>query len=153
MARITVQEREKKKAELDTIVLSIFWNEGIEALTYARVAELYNTSRGAIQRYYPSQNDFYTSMKGKVMPLMMEKLDWSSSDAFYQSWINALSDKDDIRFQRVIELLFHHALKSPSSQSAIMAIDKLTEQIKTRFGDDSLIQRLLGESFLHLLKS
>lgn len=153
MARITVQEREKKKAELDAIVLSIFWNEGIEALTYARIAELYNTSRGAIQRYYPTQNDFYGSMKGKVMPLMMEKLDWSDADAFYHSWVDSLSDKEDIRFQRVIELLFHHALKNPSSESAIVAIDKLIEQIDTRFGDNSMIQRLLGESFLHLLKS
>ncbi|MGF1767611.1 hypothetical protein L4D06_09535 [Enterovibrio makurazakiensis] len=153
MARITVQERERKKAELDDIVLSIFWNEGIEALTYSRVAELYNTSRGAVQRYYPSQNDLYASMRGKVMPLMMAKLDWSNADAFYSSWVNSLSDKDDIRFQRVIELLFHHTLKSPSSQSAIAAVEKLTEQVEMRFGDDSMIKRLLGESFLHLLKS
>ena len=109
MARISNLEREKKKSDLDAIVLTIFWEEGIDALTYARVAESYNTSRGAIQRYYPSQNDFYTSLRGKVMPLMLEKLDWSSINNFHNSWISELSNTEDCRFKRVIELLFHNA--------------------------------------------
>ena len=91
MAKISVEQRQRKKKELDEIVLSIFWKKGWSAISYASVAESYGCARGAIQRYYPSHADFSQALKGKVLPLVLQNLDWSSSDKFYHSWLNLLS--------------------------------------------------------------
>lgn len=150
MAKITAEQRLKKKNELDEIVLSIFWEHGWSAISYALVAEKYGCSRGAIQRYYPAHSDFSQALNGKVLPLILEKLDWSSSQEFYCSWVEQLQ-ADDQRFRRVMELLLNNALQGKSSDMAKIGVSRLLQMIEERFGDKELGKSLFGETFLELL--
>ena len=65
---------------------------------------------------FPSSDHFPLAWQGKIGPFMMEKLDWSSQEAFVKSWMSALSDEEDIRFRRIMELLFSETSKPVSSQ-------------------------------------
>ncbi len=151
MAKITAEQRLQKKNELDDIVLSIFWERGWSAISYALVAERYGCSRGAIQRYYPSHSDFSQALKGKVLPLILQNLDWSSSERFYCSWVEELESEDQ-KFRRVMELLFNNALQDQPSEMTKLGVDKLLQMIELKFGSQELGKILFGETFLHLLK-
>lgn len=150
MARITAEQRQRKKEELDEIVLSIFWEQGWSAISYASVAESYGCTRGAIQRYYPSHSDFTQALKGKVLPLILQNLDWSNSENFYRSWIEELKSEDK-RFSRVMELLFNNALQEKPSEMSKLGVEKLIQMIESKFGDKELGKLLFGETFLELL--
>lgn len=150
MAKITAAERQQKKEALDEIVLSIFWERGWLAISYASVAESYGCSRGAIQRYYPSHDDFAQSLKGKVLPLVLQKLDWSTKEKFYLSWMAQLKG-DDPKFRRVMELLFNNALKESPLEMSKLGVAKFLGMIESTFEDKELGKLLFGETFLALL--
>lgn len=150
MAKISAEERQRKKKELDDIVLSIFWTLGWSAISYASVAEKYGCTRGAIQRYYPSHADFSQALKGKVLPLVMQNLDWSTSQNFYSSWVKQLTGEDP-KFRRVMELLFSNAVQYKSSEMTKLGVNKLLNTIESTFEDKDLGKKLFGETFLLLL--
>lgn len=150
MAKISAKEREQKKQQLDEIVLNIFWQHGWHAISYASVAEAFGTSRGAIQRYYPSHNDFSNALKGKVLPLVLSQLDWQSKEAFYQSWVVALHSEDG-KFRRVMEMLFSQVCSKGSSEQAAIGVHQFLSTINEKFEDESLGKELFGETFLALL--
>ena len=150
MAKITAEQRLRKKNELDDVVLSIFWEYGWNAISYASVAKRYGCSRGAIQRYYPSHDDFSQALKGKVLPLILQNLDWSSSQKFYRSWIEQLNGEDQ-KFRRVMELLFNNALQEQPSEMTKSGVNRLLQMIESTFEDKELGKLLFGETFLELL--
>lgn len=152
MAKISAEERQRKKEQLDKIVLDIFWESGWRSISYASIAERFGTTRGAIQRYYPSQIDFGVALRGKVLPLLVSKLDWSSRDAFYQSWVEQL-ESDDKRFKRVMELLFNQVNVEKPNELSRVGVGKLLKMIEDKFDDAYLGKTLFGETFLSLLNS
>ncbi|CAH7365142.1 hypothetical protein VCHA54P496_60029 [Vibrio chagasii] len=80
----------------------------------------------------------------------MECLDFSSEEAFIQSWENAL---DTERFQYVIKLMFFHA-SQVSHPEAFDTTSKgqFREKMLESFGTDSirLLETMLGRSMLYL---
>ncbi|NOH79917.1 TetR/AcrR family transcriptional regulator [Vibrio sp. RE86] len=152
MAKITAEERARKQEALNQIVLDIFWNEGWPAVSYAEVAKRFGTTKSAIQRYYPTHEHFGLALQGKVMPIIAEHLDWSSSDKFIDSWMVALSNENDVRFRRVLELLFHETLRENPSKMTTAGVDRFTGKIIEAFGDANIVDILFGRTFLYLLK-
>ena len=150
MAKISAQERAKKKQQLDDIVLSIFWERGWHAISYASVAEAYGCSRGAIQRYFPHHLDFAESIKGKVLPLIMSNLNWESKEALHKSWIDALYS-EDVRFRRVMELLISQVSQETPAEQTTIGVNNFLSIIEQKFGDKQLGKILFGETFLALL--
>lgn len=153
MARITAEEKARKQEELNNIILDIFWNEGLHAVTYTEIAKRFGTTKSAIQRYFPSSDHFPLAWQGKIGPIMMEKLDWSSQEAFVKSWMSALSDEEDIRFRRIMELLFSETSKPASSQPTKIGVDRFTQQINQAFGDESVSLEVFGRTFYYLLNN
>ncbi|WP_117232502.1 TetR family transcriptional regulator [Vibrio maerlii] len=153
MAKITAEERARKQEALNEIVLDIFWNEGWPAVSYAEVAKRFGTTKSAIQRYYPSHEHFGLALQGKVMPIIAGHLDWSSKDKFMQSWMDALSNKEDLRFRRVLELLFHETLRETPSPQTGVGVDRFIGKIAEAFGDRSVADELFGKTFYFLIKN
>ncbi len=153
MARITAEEKAHKQEELNNIILDIFWNEGLHAVTYTEIAKRFGTTKSAIQRYFPSSDHFPLAWQGKIGPIMMEKLDWSSKEAFIDSWMEALSDKEDRRFFRIVEMLYANASTPSSSEQAKMGVNRFTQQINQAFGDESVSFEVFGRTFYYLLNN
>lgn len=151
MARITAEEKARKQEELNKIILDIFWNEGFHAVTYTEVAKRFGTTKSAIQRYFPSSDDFPLAWQGKIGPIMMGCLDWSSKEQFVESWMAALSNEEDIRFRRIMELLYIETSKPQSSQPTKFGVERFTQQIVNAFGDESVAHEVFGRTFYYLL--
>lgn len=152
MARITRKQREKNELILDDLIWNICSKEGWPAVSYAEVAKRFGTTKSAIQRYYPTHEHFGLALQGKVMPIIAEHLDWSSSDKFIDSWMVALSNENDMRFRRVLELLFHETLRENPSKMTTAGVDRFTGKIVEAFGDANIADILFGRTFQYLLR-
>jgi len=153
MAKITAEEKARKQQALNEIVLEIFWNEGWQAVSYAEVAKRFGTTKSAIQRYFPSHDHFALALQGKVMPLITSHLDWSSKEKFIESWMTALTNNEDLRFRKVLELLFIESTKETASQMSLVGVERFTGKIKETFGDESVSNELFGRTFIYLLNN
>lgn len=125
MARISAEERERKKKAMDAIIFQIFMTEGWDAVTYDRLAKELGVGKSSIQRYYDNKIMFATALQGKVFPLAVQRLDFSSSDAFVQSWMKAYNDQDSHVFREVVRMLMTNIMNhgtSPHSRGAVMKI-------------------------------
>ncbi|MGF1755908.1 TetR/AcrR family transcriptional regulator [Vibrio makurazakiensis] len=147
MPRISNEEKQRKQQELNSIVLELFLSEGIHAITYTEVAKRYNTTKSAIQRYYPAHSDFVHVLDAKLLPLVIDTLDWKTEAKFIQSWKKALNDETCTRFRKVIEFLFADAVGAGTSPVTFDAVAKLRLLIRDKFDDDSIFYQLMGESF------
>ncbi|MGF1755909.1 TetR family transcriptional regulator [Vibrio makurazakiensis] len=151
MAKITAEEKARKQQALNEIVLEIFWDQGWPAVSYAEVAKRFGTTKSAIQRYFPSHDHFALALQGKVMPLIASHLDWSSKDKFIESWMAALTNTKDLRFRKVLELLFIESTRESPSQMSLVGVERFTGKINQAFQDESVSHELFGRTFLYLL--
>lgn len=151
MAKITAEEKARKQQALNEIILDIFWDEGWQAVSYAEVAKRFGTTKSAIQRYFPSHDHFVLALQGKVMPLIASHLDWSDKDKFIESWMTALTNTEDLRFRKVLELLFIESTKENPSQMSLVGVQRFTEKIYDAFEDESVAHELFGRTFFYLL--
>ncbi|CAH6857003.1 Transcriptional regulator LuxT [Vibrio chagasii] len=150
MSRITKIQKLENQKHYDKIVLNLFLAEGHEALTYARIAQEIGISLTTLQGYYPTTRAIRSVLHQPMLSLFMECLDFSSEEAFIQSWENAL---DTERFQYVIKLMFFHA-SQVSHPEAFDTTSKgqFREKMLESFGTDSirLLETMLGRSMLYL---
>lgn len=150
MARITQVQKLENQKHYDEIVLSLFLAEGHEALTYARIAQEIGISLTTLQGYYPSTRAIRSVLHQHMLSIIIDSLDFSSEEAFIQSWQNAL---DDEQFRYVIKLMFFHAsqVKSPEEFN-ISADGEFRDKMFDSFGADSvrIIETVVGRSMLYL---
>ncbi|MGF1698207.1 TetR family transcriptional regulator [Vibrio lamellibrachiae] len=130
MARITVAEREQKKQMMDDLIFRLFMTEGWEVVTYDRLAKELGMGKSSIQRYYESKNMFMTALQGKVFPLAMQKLDFSTSEAFINSWVKAYHDEDSHVFREVVRMLMDNIMSSGTAPQAKAAIYRMIQQLE-----------------------
>lgn len=150
MAKITAEEKERKKAELDAHIYKIFITEGWDAITYERMAKDFGTRKSSIQRYYEKRLDFGTALQGRVFPVVIQLLDLSCKERFIASWIQALENHT---FREVNKLLVEHA--TGSGTGGLQGLNKLLRVMKATMSDSdahSALTVCLGETVLFFLK-
>ncbi|KEI71357.1 TetR/AcrR family transcriptional regulator [Endozoicomonas elysicola] len=149
MAKISSEERARRKQMYDAVILNIFMTESWEAITYDRLARELTISKSTLQRYYPSRMHFVTALQGKVMPIVARNLDFSSSQLFISSWESAL--RNDLHFRNVVRMFIDNLMSRsphPSTQGAMM---RLLDQLQTVTSDEDAHKTLkiaLGTSVL-----
>ncbi|MGF1768144.1 TetR/AcrR family transcriptional regulator [Enterovibrio makurazakiensis] len=132
---------------MDELIFQIFLAEGWEAITYDRLAKELNVRKSSIQSYYPKNVMFATALQGRVFPVVIEKLDFSSKDGFIQSWLLAYHDEESHIFKEVVKMLLHNIIKngtSPYSRSAIMKLQHILGKNIGEEGADHAIKMVLG---------
>ncbi|OIN26982.1 hypothetical protein [Vibrio barjaei] len=131
MAKISAEEKAKKKQSMDDKIFSIFINEGWGAVTYDRLAKEFNVRKSSIQAYYPSNIMFATALQGKVFPLVIPLLDFSTKQGFIDSWLIAYKDEEQHLFKEVVEMLFDNIMKdgtSPHSRGSVLRLQQILAQ-------------------------
>ncbi|EDL54097.1 hypothetical protein VSAK1_21394 [Vibrio mediterranei AK1] len=131
MAKISAEEKAKKKQSMDDKIFSIFINEGWGSVTYDRLAKEFSVRKSSIQAYYPSSIMFATALQGKVFPLVIPLLDFSTKQGFIDSWLKAYKDEEQHLFKEVVEMLFDNILKdgtSPHSRGSVLRLQQILAQ-------------------------
>ncbi|MGF1866181.1 TetR/AcrR family transcriptional regulator [Enterovibrio norvegicus] len=149
MARITAEQKEQKKQMMDELIFQIFISEGWEAITYDRLAKELNVRKSSIQSYYSKNIMFATALQGRVFPVVIEKLDFNSKDAFINSWLAAYHDEESHIFREVVKMLLHNIIKngtSPYSKGAILRLQNMLGQSIGPLDADRAIKIVLGET-------
>lgn len=147
MPRIPTEEKQRKQKELNGIVLDLFFCEGIHAVTYTEVAKRYNTTKSAIQRYYPTHADFVNVLDSTLFPLVVDALNWRDEASFIQSWKRAISNEKCSKFCKAIEFLLADAAAAKTSDVTFSTVEKLRLLVREKFDNESIFFTLMGESF------
>mgnify|MGYP000241442648 CR=1 FL=1 len=147
MARISNQEKLRKQQDLNRIVLDLFLSEGVHAVTYNEVAKRYNTTKSAIQRYYPSHSDFVNVLESALLPFVIDTLSWKSELSFIESWKRAIYSDKCSKFRKAIEFLLADAAGSKTSEVTLVTVEKLRMLVDEKFNNESILFDLIGESF------
>ena len=150
MSRITKIQKLENQKHYDEIVLNLFLAEGHEALTYARIAQEVGISITTLQGYYPTTRAIRSVLHQPMLSIVIESLEFSSEEAFLQSWQNALGNE---QFLYVIKLMFFHASQVKSPEEFNISSDgAFKNKMLESFGTDSIriIETAVGRSMLYL---
>lgn len=148
MARITAEEKARKKQAMDDKIVSIFMTEGWASVTYDRLAKEFNTRKSSIQAYYPSNIMFATALQGKVMPMVIPLLDFTTKQSFVDSWLTAYEDENEHVFREVVIMLMDNIHKDGTSPYSRGAVLRLQQQLALSIGEQeavSAIKTIFGE--------
>ncbi|MFA0036272.1 TetR/AcrR family transcriptional regulator [Vibrio sp. 10N.261.52.A1] len=150
MSRITKIQKLENQKHYDEIVLNLFLAEGHEALTYARIAQEVGVSITTLQGYYPTTRAIRSVLHQPMLSIIIERLEFSSEEAFLQSWQNALGNE---QFLYVIKLMFFHASQVKSPEEFNISSDgAFKNKMLESFGTNSIriIETVVGRSMLYL---
>lgn len=151
MARITQKQKEENQAKYNALIVKIFLSEGWESVTYDRLAKETGLRKSTLQGYYPSNREFAMALQGKILPIIMAQLDFSSRAAFILSWEQGLAEKE---FSMVIRMFVANAAKTESNPSTQRGVLKLIEIIAEHLPNDNaheIIDLVMGKSVMTLL--
>ncbi|MFK0572961.1 hypothetical protein [Endozoicomonas sp.] len=153
MAKISSEERARRKELYDSVILNIFMTESWEAITYDRLARELTISKSTLQRYYPSRMHFVTALQGKVMPIVARNLDFNSRQSFISSWESALNS--DPHFRNVVRMFIDNLMSRAPHPSAQDAMMRLLDQLKSVASEEDalvILKVVLGTSVLSFNK-
>ncbi|GAM71425.1 transcriptional regulator luxT [Vibrio sp. JCM 19236] len=153
MARITQQQKAENLARYNSIILRVFLDEGWDSVTYDRLAKETGLRKSTLQGYYPSNKDFAQAMQGKVMPIVLEQLDFSSAEAFVESWMKGLEQK---RFSMIVRMFVSNSTKPHPNEFTQRGILGLKQMLVSHLPDenaDEILESVLGKSVMNLLFS
>ena len=142
MAKITAQEKLKKKEKMDECIVQIFLNEGWSAVTYDRLAKEFNTRKSSIQAYYPTNVMFATALQGVVFPIVIKTLNFESKQLFIDSWLTAYQDPTQHVFREAIEMLLQNILKDGTSPHSRGGVLKLQNHLAKSIGEEAAIEAI-----------
>ena len=153
MARITVKEKEHKKAMMDEIIHQLFIREGWEAVTYDRLAKELDMRKSSIQSYYSKNILFASALQGRIFPVVIQKLDFTSKEAFIETWLKSFHDKECHVFRDTIKMLLQNIIKTGTSPYTKGAVMKLQSLLTQKIGEKEAtyaIKWVLGETLFSL---
>lgn len=127
MARISAEEKERRRNLYDDTILKTFLDEGVAGLTYENICHKLKIRGSTLQGYYPKTSDIFDSLRGKVMPIIIEGLDFSNEQAFKDSWVDSAKHKKG--FLSAIQLMLTAITSAGDKPAFAMGIKKLETAI------------------------
>ena len=144
MPKSSQQQAAENEANVFEAIVTIFMENGWEAVTYAEIAKRTGMTRGGIQRIVPNKDAMINAFRGQIFAYVMAQLDTTSEKAILDSWQRALEDH---KFANCIRyLVTATTAKEEGRKRAAMGVQRLSDI----FGE-TLTQRLIGMSVIHLL--
>lgn len=151
MGRITKNQREDNFASYNALILDIFLNEGWDHVTYDRLSKETGLRKSTLQGYYPSNADFEVAIKGKVFPIILQHLDFTSKTLLLESWKKAMKVT---QFKMIMRMFVMQAHKKGSEGSGRLGVLGLAKYISDRLPTEDpleIIQLLFGLTVTELL--
>lgn len=147
MAKISRADKEANFQKYNQIILDIFFDKGWDSVTYDNIAKTAGVRKSTLQGYYESNKEFSHALKGRVFPVFIEPLDFSSEDALIDSWTNALLGT---RFRYILNMLISNSTLNEPSELSQIGIYKLNTLVESHFPEQGkrIIGTLLGKSIL-----
>lgn len=146
MAKISAALRQQNLERYNDEVVSQFFENGWHNVSLGTVAKAMGIQRSTLQSYYP--DGLKMALKGRIFPVIQAQLDFSSEQAFIESWLTGLDNK---KFKYVIELFIGNAISDTPSEFSIQGMDRLIKIIEEKFGNSDLLHIVLGQTVLKLL--
>ncbi|CAE6950390.1 transcriptional regulator [Vibrio sp. B1FIG11] len=153
MARISKQEREQNQRTYDEYIFNLFVTEGWECVTLDRVSKGLGIRKSTLQGYYPDKYAFLNVLQGRVFPLIVGQLDFTSRIAFINAWSNLLVTNNV--FQQAVKMLLITIVKNGGeSRPRVQApIRRLINELEKNVGHEeanSTIKECLGAALMLL---
>ena len=152
MARITSEQKELNRQKYDKVIFDIFISEGWNEITFGRISKELGISPSSLQRYYPTRVDFSKALQGKVFPLVVGKLDLSSSSSFLTSWDLAL--REGGMFASMITMLIENSMSVHTNSHSVMGIRRLINALSQNMDNEEAertVKLALGGSVFFFL--
>ncbi len=151
MARITKAQWGENFASYNALILDIFLSEGWDNVTYDRLSKETGLRKSTLQGYYPSNTDFEAALKGKIFPIIVQHLDFSSKSALIESWKSAMHVN---QFRMIMRMFVMHAHKKGSEGNGRIGVLGLANFISDKMPNENtleVIQLLFGLTVTELL--
>ncbi|NKF50381.1 TetR family transcriptional regulator [Shewanella sp. WXL01] len=149
MARVSKEEKEANFEKFNQIIMEIFFESGWESVTYDNIAKIAGVRKSTLQGYYPTKKDFGQTLKGKMLPIILKQLDFSSKAALVDSWKAGLSDK---KFRYIVSLLLYTVTLATPPAHITSALNQLIDICESHFPNEGygISERLLGLTIMWL---
>ncbi|MEZ9246156.1 TetR/AcrR family transcriptional regulator [Vibrio lentus] len=148
MAYISPEERQRKKDTYDAYIYEVFITDGWDCVTYDRISKHFGITKSSVQRYYPHRADFGKALSGRVFPLMVKHLDFTSKQDFIDSWRKGMEDR---LFCMVAKMLVENAMTTHTNDDAKGGMNRLMMFMQgTMSNEEALdaVERILGITVL-----
>jgi len=90
MPRVSQLQAKQTKQRILDASLDIVLNEGVSALTFTNIADKAQVGRSNINNHFRKKNDLLIELRPQLAQVIIQSLDFSSTECFYSSWVNAI---------------------------------------------------------------
>ncbi|WP_087018464.1 TetR family transcriptional regulator [Thaumasiovibrio subtropicus] len=151
MARITAAEKEANKLRLDKLITNVFLEDGWDAVTYDRIAKEADIRKSTLQGYYPSRADFGEALRGKVLPVFLDYLNFASRETLIESWTDALKFK---KFRLILNMMIITATQGQTNEMAVKGLANFIQHVTKQLGETAYedVELLLGRTIIRLME-
>jgi len=101
MPRVSQQQAKQTKQRILDASLDIVLNDGVTALTFTNIADKAQVGRSNINNHFKKKNDLLTELRPQLAQIIIQSLDFRSTEHFYNSWVDAIQTKQ--QFCRAID--------------------------------------------------
>lgn len=145
MAKISAVDRAANLERYDIIILKLFLNKGWHHVSHTNVAAEAEVPRSSIQNYYPT--GFESALQGKVFPIFIEYVDFSSAESLKESWMKSL---DDRKFRYILNMLISNVSAESPHDFSKQGLRRLVTLALRELGieGETAIKELLGETVI-----
>lgn len=100
MPRVSQKVAQQTRKRIIESAIDIILTQGSESLTFSILAEAAGISRSGINSHFKLKSDLMTEIWPQISDEINRRLDYSSPENFYLSWIKAIDS--DVEFCRLI---------------------------------------------------
>ncbi|MGV2988126.1 TetR/AcrR family transcriptional regulator [Vibrio sp. E150_011] len=120
MAKATAEQAAQTRQRIVNVALDITIEDGFESATLGNIAKRLSISRSGVNAHFPRREHMAKELAPMIIHLIIEPLNFSSCEAFYDSWIYAINSNT----------LFRGAIRAigpivPSRQGIIDIADRI----------------------------
>jgi len=100
MPRVSQKEAQKTRAKIIDVALQLISLDGFSALTFTNIAKAAKIGRSSINNHFKKKQDLIDALRPLIASMVEQRLNFSSGQAFYDSWVFAI--EHDGEFRKVI---------------------------------------------------
>ncbi|MCL1058782.1 TetR/AcrR family transcriptional regulator [Shewanella gelidimarina] len=137
--------------QITAAALQQMLNMGYDAMSYSTLSQATGISRTGISHHFPYKADFLTLLEPKLGALLIEDLDFSTTESLQKSWLCALETP---QFSAIIKLFFAICGSSQLHTAQYKTLTLLHDKVAIELGDQgrTTVDTLLGQSAIFLFK-
>jgi len=124
---------------------------GFEAMSYTTLSAATGVSRTGISHHFPRKTKFLVCLDQRIGEFFIEGLDFSSTEALSQSWVEAMQTPER---KAVLQLFFSLCGSADENMKKFKSLDVVKEVAVSHFAEvgHQYVEQLIGNSALALLQ-